>query len=52
MAEAAGLAIEGIFNWFVEEDLENIKEKEKQGKDSAFYMNVTVRHDVLSQTFD
>ena len=51
MAEAAGLAIEGIFNWFVEEDLENIKEKEKQGKDSAFYMNVTVRHESCHMMF-
>ena len=35
LAEAAGMAIEGLFSWLVEEDIQNTKEKNELGMGAA-----------------
>ena len=42
MVEAAGLAIEGIFNLFVDESVENNKEKEKLGLDTKVQNKIVI----------
>ena len=37
LVEAAGYAIEGLFNLFVDESVENTKEMEQLGMDSKVY---------------